>query len=126
VAIHAHVGQRIKRAREQTGMSHRDLASRLGMAAARVAGFEAGTERLTARQIFEIATIMEKSVSYFFADLVSGSGQEADSVDDAALGGPAARLAETRALIAAFYRIPDSDTRRDIIRLLRGIAEDSR
>jgi transcriptional regulator with XRE-family HTH domain len=126
-AIHAHVGQRIKRAREQAGMSNRDLASRLGMAAARVAGFEAGTERLTARQIFEIATIMEKSVSYFFADLVSGNGQqEAASVDDAALGGPAARLAETRALIAAFHRILDSDTRRDIIRLLRGIAEDLR
>ena len=46
--------------------------------------------------------------------------------DDPAHGGPIGRLAETRELIAAFNRIPDADTRRDIIRLLRGIADDQR
>jgi transcriptional regulator with XRE-family HTH domain len=130
-AIHAHVGQRIKRARASAGLSHAELAGRLGTTAKRVAAFENGAVRLTARQIFEIAQSMEKSVSYFFADLEDGNGDGARPGDNApaenaAAGGPQARLAETRALIAAFYRIPDRATRRDIIRLLRGIADDLR
>jgi hypothetical protein len=76
--------------------------------------------------LFEIATIMGQSVSYFFADMEAGNGHGALADDDPAHGGPIGRLAETRELIAAFNRIPDADTRRDIIRLLRGIADDLR
>jgi transcriptional regulator with XRE-family HTH domain len=124
--VHAHVGQRIKRARERAGLSHRELATRLGVTADHVARLEGGTERLTARRLFEIATIMGQSVSYFFADMEAGNGHGALADDDPAHGGPIGRLAETRELIAAFNRIPDADTRRDIIRLLRGIADDLR
>jgi hypothetical protein len=113
----------------------------------RIAGIEKGTERLTARRIFEIATATGKSVAYFFADLEPGNGRVTMAHDDqetatgqgpsgeprgdqaiaeAIHGGPVARLAETRALIAAFYSIADPSTRRDIIRLLRGIADDLR
>jgi len=124
LAIHAHVGLRIKQAREQAGMTPRDLANRLGVTVARVVGYETGNERLTARQIFAVATVLHKSVSYFFEDLEPAGERRGAAAQDVDLGGPEGRSDETRALIAAFYQIPDSNTRRDIIRLLRGIADD--
>ncbi|MCC6467962.1 MAG: helix-turn-helix transcriptional regulator [Alphaproteobacteria bacterium] len=124
-AIHAQVGRRIRQAREQAGLSPRDLAARVGITAARIARIEGGTERLTARCLFQLATITGQAVSYFFADIESSNGHDPPEPDPAA-GGRMARQAETRALIAAFNAIADSDTRRDILRLLRGIADDLR
>lgn len=122
-AIHVHIGMQIKRARGAAGLSEQAVASKLDLPVARLAAIEEGTERLTARALFDIATILGRSVSYFFDDLAvepapvmtSGAPMPASQ---------SARLAETNALIAAFYRIPDIDTRRDVIRLVRGIAED--
>lgn len=135
-AIHALIGRRIRQAREEAGLAPRALAGRLGIAAARLAGMERGTERLSARQVFEVAGATGKPVSYFFADLDPRGAQQGAPPDAQAAAEAAhrhaiadvssARLAETRALIAAFYRIADPATRRDVIRLLRGIAEDLR
>ena len=122
-AIHVHIGMQIKRARGAAGMTEQSLASKFGVTVARLAAIEDGTERLTARGLFDIAVILGRSVSYFFDDL------EVEPAPVMTSGAPieqnrSARLAETNALIAAFYRIPDIDTRRDVIRLVRGIAED--
>jgi transcriptional regulator with XRE-family HTH domain len=125
-AIHVHVGLRIKQAREAAGMTPREMAIRLGVSPARIVGYETGADRLTARQLFAIATVTGKSVSYFFEDLEPpGEAASAARAADAPAR-PVERVEETRALIAAFYEIKDSATRRDIIRLLRGIAEDMR
>ena len=120
--VRAHIGRRLKLAREQAGISRRDLARRVGTTAERLAGYERGTHRLTARRLFEIASILEKRVSYFFDDMPEevGEARRVAPGNDA----PADRLRETMALIAAFYRIPDAAMRRDVIRLLRGIATD--
>lgn len=123
-AIHAQLGRRIKQAREQAGLSPRDLATRVGTTAARIARIEDGAERLTARCLFALATVTGQSVSFFFADLESANGHDGPAPADAGASGARTRLAETRALIAAFSAIADAGTRRDIIRLLRGIAED--
>lgn len=122
-AIHVHLGMQIKRARGAAGISEEGLAAKLGVTVARLSAIEDGTERLTARSLFAIATILGHSVSYFFDDL----DVEPAPVLTSNMSRPtshAARLAETNALIAAFYRIADIDTRRDVIRLVRGIAED--
>jgi len=63
-ATHVHVGLHIKQAREAAGTGIRDFVTRLGATATRVAGIEAGNERLAARQIFTIATILNRSVAY--------------------------------------------------------------
>ena len=120
--VRGHIGRRLKLARENAGISRRDLARRVGTTADRLAGYERGTHRLTARRLFEIASILEKPVSYFFDDLPEeiGDARRAQFGN----GDAAERLRETMALINAFYRIRDADMRRDVIRLLRGIASD--
>lgn len=122
-AIHVHIGMQIKRARGAAGMSEHGLAAQLGVTPAKLAAIEAGTDRLTARMLFEVASIVGRSVSYFFEDLAVEPAPAAAGTAATATT-PSARLAETSALIAAFYRIADIDTRRDVIRLVRGIAED--
>lgn len=122
-AIHVHIGMQIKRARGAAGLSEQALASKLGLPAARLAAIEEGAERLTARALFDIASKLGRSVSYFFDDLAVEPAPIMTSVAPMPAT-QSARLAETNALIAAFYRIPDIDTRRDVIRLVRGIAED--
>jgi len=122
-AIHVHIGMQIKRARGAAGLSEQTLASKLDLPVARLAAIEEGTERLTARALFDIASILGRSVSYFFDDLAVEPAPVMTNVASMPVT-QSARLAETNALIAAFYSIPDIDTRRDVIRLVRGIAED--
>lgn len=122
-AIHVHIGMQIKRARGAAGISEDTLAAKLGVTSARLAAIESGSDRLTARMLFEIAAIVGRSVSYFFDDLEVEPAVVMTSVAPTS-SNHTARLAETNALIAAFYRIADIDTRRDVIRLVRGIAED--
>jgi len=121
-AVRTHIGRRLKLARDTAGISRRELAQRVGTTAERLTGYERGTHRLTARRLFEIASILDKPVSYFFEDLPEQAARPGAPGVDAEV--PAARLRETLELIAAFYRIPDAETRRDVIRLLRGIAVD--
>lgn len=100
------------------------MADRLGVPVGRLAAYEDGSEGLTARGLFEVAIILEQSVSFFFDDL-DVEPPALDAVDNrSAKESPVARLAETRALIDAYYRIADVDTRRDVVRLVRGIADD--
>lgn len=122
-AIHVHIGMQIKRARGAAGLSEQALAGKLGVAVPRLQAIEDGSERLTARGLFDIAQILGRSVSYFFEDL-DVEPSPVMTTGGATNESRTARLAETNALIAAFYRIPDIDTRRDVIRLVRGIAED--
>lgn len=122
--IHAHIGRQMRRARDRVGLSARAMADRLGVPVGRLAAYEDGSEGLTARGLLEVATILEQSVSFFFDDL-DVEPPTLDAVDSrSSTESPVARLAETRALIDAYYRIADVDTRRDVVRLVRGIADD--
>lgn len=110
----------IRRARTAAGLSEASLAARIGIAPSRLNAVEGGSERLTARSLFEIARALDRSVAYFFNDL-EVEPPAPTAVRNIATG---IRVAETNALIAAFLQITDSETRRDIIRLVRGIASD--
>ncbi|MGQ0677597.1 MAG: helix-turn-helix domain-containing protein [Rhodospirillales bacterium] len=124
LAVLARIGARLRRAREQAGLSPRELAERVGTQAARVAGYERGTARLSARCLFQIARALEKPVAWFFEGLPEAT-VGASNAAALALAQPD-RTTETRALLAAFEEIADAETRRDIIRLLRAIAAERR
>jgi len=120
-AIHVHIGVQITRARQSAGLGIDALAGRLAIPVARLTRIESGADRLSARGLFEIAVILGRPVSYFFADLEIEPAPVMTSGDRAGVG---VRVTETNALVAAFHRIPDDETRRDVVRLVRGIAEE--
>lgn len=120
----ARIGVRLRQAREQSGLSQGELAARLNLHAARVANFESGTARLTARALFEIARTLGRPIAWFFEGLPEATVGQSNAAS-AALARPSLTN-ETQALIDAFEGIGDSETRRDIIRLLRAIAAERR
>jgi transcriptional regulator with XRE-family HTH domain len=65
----ARIGARMRQAREQAGLSARELAGRLDKPPARVAGYESGRARLSAQCLFKIARALNKPVAWFFEGL---------------------------------------------------------
>lgn len=128
-AINAHIGRRIRDARERAGLSHLDLARRIGASSAKVAKYEQGVLRLAARELLDIGKALGKPVNFFFQDIPETGRNaaparprvEADRIDTAA-----ARMRETELLIEAFENIEDDAARRDVMRLLREIAANLR
>lgn len=120
----ARIGARLRLAREQLGLSQCELAARTGGRGPRIASYERGNARLTARCLFQFARVLGRPVAWFFEGLpeaVLGT-----SGGTAAAPARPGMTAETQALIGAFEEIADPETRRDIIRLLRGIAAERR
>lgn len=118
------IGARLRQAREQAGLSQRELAASIGTQTARVASYESGAARLTARGLFEIAGALRKPVAWFFEGLPEATVGRSNA-GAAALAKPSL-TSETQALIEAFDGIGDPETRRDILRLLRAIAAEGR
>jgi transcriptional regulator with XRE-family HTH domain len=120
----ARIGTRLRQAREAAGLSQRELAGRVGAQAQRIAGYEQGNARLTAHCLFLLAGALGKPIAWFFEGLPEATVGLSNAAARA-LARPS-RSSETQALIEAFHSIADTETRRDVIRLLRGIAAEGR
>ncbi len=124
-AVHAHIGRRIRDAREHAAMSVPDLARRIGMTASRVVKFEQGAVRLAARELICIARALDRPVTYFFQDAPVAIGRPTAAVRPGA-DSDALRMRETESLVQAFENIVEETVRRDVMRLLREIAANYR
>jgi transcriptional regulator with XRE-family HTH domain len=122
--VNAHIGRRIKDARERAGLSHLDLARRIGATSARVVKYEQGALRLAARELLDIGKALGKPVNFFFQD-VPETGRAASPARPRVETG-SSRVRETESLIEAFENIQDDAARRDVMRLLREIAANLR
>jgi transcriptional regulator with XRE-family HTH domain len=133
-AINAHIGRRIRDARERAGLSHLDLGRRIGASSAKVAKYEQGALRLAARELLDIGRALGKPVNFFFQDIPETGRNAAPArprvetgrIDTGRIDTGAARVRETESLIEAFENIEDDAARRDVMRLLREIAANLR
>lgn len=65
--LYQRIGQRIKIAREQLGLSQSDLATQLGYSsAATVSHFESGLRKISIEDLFRIADVLQLPVEYFY------------------------------------------------------------
>lgn len=67
-AIDKCIGARIRLAREKAGMSQAELGARLDVAFQQIQKYEAGTNRVAASRLRDIALVFGKSFQWFFAD----------------------------------------------------------
>lgn len=65
------VGQRVRAARRQKGMTQKELAQLMGVSREAVSAIENGRERIPAFRIVAISTLMRLPVSFFFGEAVS-------------------------------------------------------
>jgi transcriptional regulator with XRE-family HTH domain len=64
--ISKHIGERIRRAREQHGWTQGDLAQRLGKNATTVSNYENGNRTIRVTELPELARVLEVPIAYFF------------------------------------------------------------
>lgn len=61
-------GEKLRRLREQQGLSYRQLASELGVTHAHIAGIEAGKHNPSAELVFKIARYFEVLADHLMDD----------------------------------------------------------
>lgn len=118
--IDAHVGARMRYRRMLLGMSQEALGEKLGVTFQQVQKYEKGLNRIGASRLYQIATILDVPISFFFADLPESTGGTDGEADIAPLDFVVTH--EGLQLNLAFSRIRDGDTRRRIVDLVRTLA----
>ena len=66
--VDVYVGQRIRLKRSLLQLSQEELARQLGITFQQVQKYERGANRVSASRLFEIATILNVPVSFFFPE----------------------------------------------------------
>jgi transcriptional regulator with XRE-family HTH domain len=116
--VDIHVGQRVRQRRWMLGMTQQQLGDEVGIKFQQIQKYEAGTNRVSASRLWDIATAMEVPVAFFFEGL---EGQVTGS-DDAR--GDVLTDKEANELVRAYYSIPETQRRRlfDLARVLSEVA----
>ena len=111
--IDVHVGRQLRLARELAGLTQTDIGRKLGMSFQVVQKYEQGEIRVSASRLFQLSTLMDKPVAYFFAGFELGAEaqneMEHDEID----------------LVRAFRLIRSPELRQCLQRLLREICSES-
>ena len=79
-----HIGRRLRERRMALGMSQAELAEGLGISFQQVQKYESGANRISGSRLWDIASILQTPVSYFF----EGLEEEATDVGDGASSKP--------------------------------------
>jgi transcriptional regulator with XRE-family HTH domain len=127
--LDAHVGSRVRMRRMLLGISQEKLGERLGLTFQQVQKYEKGVNRIGASRLFDLSTVLDVPIQFFFDEAPVGASSRVHAVPGFAEAVPAdGRIMEflgTReglALNKAFARIQDPKTRRAILELVRSLA----
>jgi len=71
------IGQRIRQARQEKGLSQRDLGKLLGTSQVTISDMELGKPRkLDVEDLVTLARILDKPVAYFLSDVIETADKE--------------------------------------------------
>lgn len=128
--VDIHVGGRVRLRRSILGMSQEKLGEELGVTFQQVQKYERGSNRIGASRLFDIARVLDVSISFFYEDMTEDvAGQSprlraglAEQPQAAYQGGedPMIRK-ETLELVRAYYRISDETVRQRFLDLCRSM-----
>jgi len=116
--VDAHVGKRIRHRRWMVGMTQQQLADRVGIKFQQIQKYETGMNRVSASRLWDIADVLDVSISFFFEGLDDAREAQKTVVGD--------MLADKEALelVRSYYAIPEAQRRRlfDLARVLSDAA----
>ena len=128
-SVDATVGRKVRERRTVLGWSQEELAESLGVSFQQVQKYEAGTNRVGASRLYDIAKLLGTDVNYFYGDLPmtgrSSGALHARRAPMPILERREAGQRELLSLVRAYYAIRRPATRRRLIRLVRSFAEQS-
>lgn len=117
--VDVHVGKRIRHRRWMVGMTQQQLGEVVGIKFQQIQKYETGMNRVSASRLWDIATALDVSISFFF----EGIEDEAIVVDDLMQTKERGDLLadkEALELVRSYYSIPEQQRRRlfDLARVL--------
>ena len=123
-AIDEHIGQRLQLRRVMLGLSQKDLANACGVSFQQIQKYETAGNRISASRLFDLSTVLETPVSFFFRGLPGNTPEETRSgrrQPKVSNGGPDDPLTknETLTLINLYWRLANDDQRKMIIKMLK-------
>lgn len=139
--VDVHVGQRLRVRRSLLGMSQEKLAEAIGITFQQIQKYERGTNRVSAGRLYQFSKILGVPIAYFYDQfgemLLPKSGTAAFGLSDQeqeGFEGPGAAAApdseadlmnrrETIALVRSYYSIQDDKIRKDVLKLIKSMAQ---
>ena len=123
--VDVHVGARVRMRRRFLGLTQQALAESLNLTFQQVQKYERGANRVSASKLYEIARALQVPVPYFF----EGLAETGSAADDEARGAELSireflMTSEGQELASLYPRIEASRLRRQVLELVRTIAED--
>jgi transcriptional regulator with XRE-family HTH domain len=124
-SIDMHIGTRMRQRRSLLGITQTSLGKAVGVTFQQIQKYERGTNRISASRLFELAAVLDVSVTYFFDGLpVDAACTPTLKARNAPLSGLNENLlsaGETLQLIRAYYILPAA-VRRNLFATMRSIA----
>jgi len=123
-----HVGQRLRVRRSLLGLSQEKLADALGLTFQQVQKYERGSNRISAGRLYDLSTILDVPINYFFEqfgivqnehDASSASHNELEDFNCEDL----MTKKETLDLIRTYYSVKDIEARKDILKFIKSMAD---
>lgn len=114
--VDVYVGKRIRHRRWMNGTTQQQLAESVGIKFQQIQKYETGMNRVSASRLWDIASVLEVPVSFFF------DGLDAQPTGETAGDAPTDILTDKEALelLRSYYAIPENQRRRlfDLARVL--------
>ncbi|TVS00820.1 MAG: XRE family transcriptional regulator [Rhodobacteraceae bacterium] len=106
------VGNRIRQRRSEIGMTQQQLAQAVGVKFQQIQKYETGSNRVSASRLWEIASVLDVKISFFFEG-IGGGGAQTETTD-------LMNRKETLDLLRTYYAIPNAQRKRlfDLARVL--------
>jgi transcriptional regulator with XRE-family HTH domain len=124
--IEAHVGTRMRQRRTMLAMSQAQLGEALGVTFQQIQKYELGSNRLSPSRLYEVATLLNVPVSYFFDDVPSnallrrGRQKIGQALQPSEQKDPLIQR-ETLELVRVYHKISDRRVRARIRLLLKAV-----
>ncbi len=127
--IDMYVGSRVRLRRTLLGMSQEKLGEAIGLTFQQVQKYERGANRIGSSRLFDLARVLDVTVSYFFEDMSPDTAARTPSrikgLGEARVGliapDPMVKR-ETLELVRAYYRIGDPAIRKRLFELTKSLA----
>ena len=117
--VDVHVGTRLRFKRQLLGLSQTALGEPLGLSYQQIQKYERGANRMGASRLFQIASILDVPIMFFFEDMPSKiTGPDKFPADAVVIDSQATKL------IRAYVSVPDERVRKGIRDLVRQLATD--
>lgn len=136
--VDVHVGQRLRIRRSLLGMSQEKLAEAIGLTFQQIQKYERGTNRVSAGRLYQFSKILGVPIAYFyeqFGEVFPQKGipqyglsdQEQESFDGPAVEYEAdiMKKRETIDLVRSYYSIQDPKIRKDVLKLMKSMAQNA-